>query len=659
MQHKIFWFLLVFCFWGKRTAAGRPAPAGLRLPALVSDGMVLQRDVSLPVWGWAAPGEKVEVTFRGATYAAAAGSDGKWMVRLSPTAAGGPYEMTIRGGREKAVIHNILIGEVWICSGQSNMVLDFNSLRKVYAAEIAASANDSIRQILVTRTYSASPRDDFKASGWKSAGPRTLAPFSAAAYFFALNLYNHFHVPVGLINTSYGGTKAEAWTDEKTLKAFPEFDADIALLKDSAAAEQKINASKQLIADWHRHIQDDDTGYAAWARPDLDDHDWKTAILPDLWDHFGYKHTSGVFWFRKEIRVPAAAEGQTVTLDMGPVDDEDETFVNGQKVGGLAGKGTPRHYVLPAGLLKTGSNNITIRVVNWNEEGGILPEVPMRLSWGTGESVALYGPWKYRVGLKTKDIPGTYSPSGLPTSLFNAMVAPLIPYAIKGVIWYQGEYNTDHAYQYRRLFPAMIADWRACWGQGDFPFIYQQLPNFKPAADHPTESTWAELREAQLMTLSKLPNLAMAVAIDIGQAENLHPTDKKDVGLRLYLAALSLAYKEQNVVSSGPLYQSMQTEGDHITLSFTQVGGGLRARGGDSLSGFAIAGEDRKFVWARATIQGDKVMVSSPAVAHPVAVRYGWADNPAGCNLYNKEGLPASPFRTDGFPGITEPKTGQ
>ena len=620
-----------------------PNPSALRLPALVSDGMVLQRDVSLPIWGWAGPGEPVTVRFNGQSYSAVTAPDGKWMVRLAPTKAGGPYDMTIRGAHDKLVVRNILVGEVWLASGQSNMVLDFNSLRQVYAAEIAASANDSIREILVNRTYSPEPGEDFKTGGWKAAGPKTLAAFSAAAYFFALDLFNRYHIPVGIINSCYGGTKAEAWTDEATLHAFPEFTADIAFLKDSAAIARRIDSSKQSIEDWHRRTREDDD---VRARPDFDDHDWKTAFLPDLWDHFGYKHTSAVFWFRRQVQVPAGAEGQTVALDLGPVDDEDEAFVNGRRVGGQTGKNLPRHYVLPEGLLHAGLNTVAIRVVNYNEEGGFVPGIPIRLTW-VSDSVVLNGSWKYQQTLKVENIPGVYNPSGLPTSLFNAMIAPLIPYAIKGVIWYQGEYNTDHAYQYRSLFPAMIQDWRGRWGQGDFPFIYQQLPNFKAAADHPTESAWAELREAQFLTLSRLPNLAMAVGIDIGQAENLHPVDKKDVGHRLYLAALTLAYGEKGIVSTGPLYQSMRVEGDKVILSFTGVAGGLAAKGGGPLSGFAIAGPDHRFVWADAVIEGNHVVVSSPNVPHPESVRYAWADNPAGCNLYNKEGLPASPFRTD------------
>lgn len=617
--------------------------SALRLPALVSDGMVLQRDVSLPIWGWADPGETITVRFNGRSYNAVTAPDGKWMVRLAPTKAGGPYEMEIKGAHDKRTVRNILVGEVWLAGGQSNMVLDFFSLHQVYASEMAASANDMIRQILVTRTYSSTPSEDFATNGWKSAGPKTLGPFSAAAYFFALDLYNHYHVPVGIINSCVGGTKAEAWTDEATLHAFPEFATDLAALKDSVTLARRLDSSKQVIEDWHRQTREDDDSRA---RPDFNDGDWQTTFLPDLWDHFGYKHNSGVFWFRKQVRVPAGAEGQAVALALGPVDDEDEAFVNGRRIGGQTGKNVPRNYMLPEGLLHPGLNTVAIRVVNYNEEGGFVPGVPMRLTW-VSDSVVLNGSWKYQQTLKIRDVPGVYNPKDLGSSLFNAMINPLIPYAIKGAIWYQGEYNTEHAYQYRSLFPALIAGWRRLWGQGDFPFIYQQLPNFKAAADHPTESAWAELREAQFLTLSKLPNLAMAVGIDIGQAENLHPVDKKDVGHRLYLAALTLAYGEKGVVSTGPLYQSMRVEGDKVILSFTGVGGGLAAKGGGPLSGFAIAGPDHKFVWATAVIEGSQVVVSSPNVPHPESVRYAWADNPAGCNLYNKEGLPASPFRTD------------
>jgi sialate O-acetylesterase len=389
------------------------------------------------------------------------------------------------------------------------MVFDFNNGRAkvLYAKDIETSANDQIRQLLVNRVISDKPADNFTSNGWKVASPQTLNAFSAAAYFFARNLYEQYHVPIGLINTSWGGTKAEAWTSEDALTDFPQFGKDIQLLHDTAQVNAKRRAAAQRIEEWKQKARMGDT---------------------------------------------------------------------------------------PA----------------------------------------------------TK-MPGPYNPQDMATSIYNGMIAPLIPYAIKGVIWYQGENNASRGREYRTLFPNMIANWRNKWQQGKFPFIFQQLVNYHPATKDPGESQWAELREAQFMTLSNTPNTAMSVGIDIGEANDIHPVDKKDIGIRLALAARKIAYQEKELVYSGPLYQSMKQRGNTIIIRFNNAGSGLVSKDGQPLRYFAIAGEDRKFVWAAAVVKGNTIQVSAPSVSNPVAVRYAWADNPEAVNLFNKEGLPASPFRTD------------
>lgn len=471
--------------------------AAIVLPQLVGDNMIIQRDIKVPIWGWAAAGEKISVNFKNESYRAVAGADGKWAVTLKESLHGGPYQMTIEGAAEVLKIKNILIGDVWICSGQSNMAFNFNALKTLYPddaairnsydQEIAAAANDNIRQIIVNRNYSAAPQSTVKMTGWKIAGPNTIMSFSSVAYFFAKHLYEKYNVPIGLINASYGGTPAEAWMSADALKKFPQFSKTIRFLKDTAALTSKVNLYNAV----------------------------------------------------------------------------------------------------------------------------------------------------------------------LPTVLFNAMINPIISYGIKGVLWYQGENNQLRGYEYRDLFPALINDWRSRWGQGNFPFIYQQLVNFKEASKVPVEAYWAELREAQLMTLSKQGNTAMAVGIDLGIANNIHPPNKKDVGERLAMAAMKVAYKETDLVTSGPLYQSMRVDNDKIIISFSNIGQGLAAKGGAALKYFSIAGADKKFVWASAVIKGNQVIVSSEQIPDPVAVRYAWANNPEGCNLTNIEGLPASPFRTDNWPGLS------
>ncbi len=628
--------------------------AQLRVPALVADHMVLQRNMPIPIWGWAKPGEKINILFKNEVYRGTTAASGKWTVRLPGQAAGGPFELSIKGQDQQLVFKDVLIGDVWICSGQSNMVFDFNNgrARALYAKDIAASENNQIRQILVSRVTSPVPAENFNSSGWKSARPEILNAFSAAAYFFARDLYEKNKVAIGLINTSWGGTKAEAWISEAGIKAFPQFENEVKLLKDTAQIAAKIKQRKLLVADWHEKNKTEDKGYtdgkASWAATDFNDDAWKTVSVPVMFDQFGFSNTFGVMWFRKEIAIPAGLSGKDAIIKLGSVDDEDETFINGIRVGGYANREKAREHHVPGNLIKAGKNIIAVRVINWNGPAGFAGDMPMVLDFGT-KVIPIKGTWKYEPGRKTGQLPGAYNTQDLSVSIYNGMIAPLIPYAIKGAIWYQGESNSTRGKEYRELFPAMIADWRSKWKQGNFPFIFQQLVNFKQVVPLPAESDWAELREAQAMTLLRSRNTAMAVGIDIGEADDIHPVNKLDVGRRLALAARKLAYGEKKLVTSGPVYQSLKIKDNVAILNFKQTGRGLKAKDGKALKYFAIAGADKKFFWADAVIDGQQVLVSSKAVPHPVAVRYAWADNPEGCNLSNQEGLPASPFRTDNW----------
>ncbi len=502
--------------------------ADVKLPAVISDNMVLQQGRKVPIWGWAEPGEeiKVSVNWNGTKWSiVTADKDGKWMLKMDSPEAGGPYEMTVSDKDNVVKIKNILVGEVWLCSGQSNMefpvwraerwktgVIDFEQ-------EIAAADYPKIRLFTVKQISQEQLQPDCEGS-WKLCSPETVGDFSAVAYYFGKELHKELDVPVGLINASWSGTPAEAWTRREILEAEPEL---VPILE---RYEKLVADYPQARAEYEQKLDQ-----------------WKEAVEKA----------------RRE------------------------------------GKKPPEKPVSP---IKPGN----------------------RLS---------------------------------PSGLYNGMIAPLIPYRICGVIWYQGESNAERAYQYRKLFPAMIKNWRSDWKQGDFPFLFVQLANFQAVKPEPSESDWAELREAQLMTLA-LANTGMAVTIDIGDANDIHPKNKKDVGKRLALWALAESYGKK-LVYSGPIYKSMSVEGNKIILHFDHIGGGLVAGGGEPLKGFAIAGADRKFVWADAKIDGDTVVVSSEQISEPVAVRYGWADNPV-CNLYNEEGLPASPFRIDDWPGITVDK---
>ncbi|MGA2679501.1 MAG: sialate O-acetylesterase [Sedimentisphaerales bacterium] len=494
--------------------------ADVQLPSVISDNMVLQQGKAVPIWGWADANEVITVTgnWGSGKWETTADRDGKWMVKIDTGKAGGPYEMTV-SGKNPITVKNILVGEVWVCSGQSNM--EFTVKQAKNSAEEIAEANNypQIRQFLVGRKVIYTPM--YNCNGkWVVCSSTTAGTFTAVGYFFGREVTKQLdNVPVGLINTSWGGTPVESWMSKEYLENDPNFQPILKRFEETSANITELKAKY---------------------REDMQKYD---TIVPKL-----------------------KAEGKPLP---------------------------PR------------------------------PEEPI----GPGHA---------------------YSPMGL----YNGMIVPILPYGIRGAIWYQGESNAWRAYQYRTLFPAMIKNWRDAWHQGDFPFLFVQLANYMEPEPQPVESDWAELREAQLMTLSSVPNTGMAVTIDIGEPD-IHPKNKQDVGKRLALWALAKTYGK-NIVYSGPIYKSMKVDGNNVVLAFDDVGGGLVAKG-DSLKGFAIAGADRKFVWADAKIKGDTIVVSSDKVASPVSVRYAWEKNPV-CNLYNKEGLPATPFRTDTWPGITAGK---
>lgn len=515
-MRKRFAGLLLVLLWLSAVTAGY---ADVRLARIFGDHMVLQRGKPVPVWGTADRGEQVTVEFRGQKVSTVADRTGSWRVVLKPMGAGGPYTMTVRGNN-MITLQDVLVGEVWICSGQSNMEWPL-FLARDGEREVAAANHPQIRLFMVPKAVSDVPLDDLSGGQWVVCSPETARNFSAVGYFFARELNRELGVPIGMIQSAWGGTPAESWTSLPTLESNP-------LLR-------------PIVESWERSVQ----------------------------------------------AYPQAARGYLQQME--------QWEVNAARA---------------------------------RAEGRPEPPRPNR------PTPPRSNPWK-------------------PAGLFNAMIAPIVPYAMQGVIWYQGESNAGRAYEYRTLFPAMIQDWRRAWRQGDFPFLFVQLANFMAVRPEPGESAWAELREAQTMTLA-LPKTGMTVAIDIGAADDIHPRNKQDVGRRLALNALAIAYGKK-VVYSGPIYTRMKREGSTIRLFFKHTDGGLMTPNGEPLKGFAIAGADRRFVWAEARIDGDTVVVSSPQVSDPVAVRYAWADNPI-CNLYNKAGLPASPFRTDDWPGVTAPR---
>ena len=617
--------------------------AQVRLPRLIRDSMILQRDSRINIWGWAPKGEKIKIKFNGKNFKATANADGKWLLQLPPMKPGGPYTMNIDASNH-LVINNILIGDVWLCSGQSNMVhqMKLHSVR--YADEIANAKYPEIRHFWIpTMTDLQEAHDDLPTGYWKSANPEDVLEFSAVAYFFAKKIFGKYRVPIGLINASVGGTLIEAWTSEEGLKEFPKIDGTIQKNKDTSY----INSITKKTPVNKDEKQTDLGMIGSWYDPAYIPKEWRAINIPGYWEDQGIKDLDGVVWYRREIDIPASMINAPAKVFLGRIVDADFLYINGKVVGNTTYQYPQRRYQIPVGVLKPGKNIFVVRVINNSGKGGFVPDKPYCLIAGN-DTIDLKGYWQYKVG--DVFLPGgsghNFSFQNQPTALYSAMIAPVINYTIKGFLWYQGEANSSRAKEYTQLQPAMIADWRKKWKQGDLPFLYVQLPNFMEVNYLPSESQWAELREAQLRSLS-VPNTGMAVAIDLGEWNDIHPDRKKEVGERLALAAEKIAYGEKDIVSSGPIYQSSTIDGSKIVISFTNTGSGLITNDGGELSQFAIAGADKKFVWAKAKIDGEKVIVWNDDVPNPMYVRYAWADNPDNPNLYNKEGLPASPFRTD------------
>ncbi|MDP4210177.1 MAG: sialate O-acetylesterase [Bacteroidota bacterium] len=621
----------------------------VKLPKLVSDGMVLQRNAEVKIWGWASANEAVTVSFNGLVYKTVANTNGDWMVKLPRQKAGGPYSMTITASNT-LTLKDIMVGDVWVCSGQSNMELPMYRVRPLYEKEIAEAKNSNIRYFNVPQTYNFNqPQKDLPYGKWVTADPQSVLSFSAVGYFFASELYQKYHIPIGLINTSLGGSPAEAWVSEDALKAFPDYWKEAQRFKDTSVIIGLENDYKTKSTAWFRQLQQNDDGYKdpqnPWYSTSVSTSDWNMMKVPGYWSATEIGNSGGVVWFRREIDIPASMTGCPAKLNLGRIVDADSVFINGVFAATTSYQYPPRWYNLPAGMFKPGKNIITVRIISPNSAGGFVPDKKYFLS-ANGESIDLTGTWQYRLGTKMGPAPNQPFVRWKPLGLYNAMIEPLINYRIKGVIWYQGEANTWKSKEYQKLFPAMIENWRDKWGQGNFPFLFVQLANFMEPKNQPSESNWALLRESQLKTLS-VPNTAMAVTIDLGEWNDIHPLNKKDVGKRLAFAAQKMAYDDSKIVYSGPLYVGMKVADNKIILSFKNTGSGLVTKSGGELKYFAIAGADKKFVFAKAIIRNNTVEVWSDSVPHPVAVRYAWADNPEGANLYNREGLPASPFRTD------------
>ena len=666
---------------------GLPAEAKVELSPLFTDNMVFQQKVQAPVWGKATPGATVTVkpSWGKRIYSCTASYDGQWFLKVdTPKGSYKKYSVTVSDG-EPVVLQNVVVGEVWLCSGQSNMEMPVESWRsvRINKSDIARAGDyPYLRLLYVTKATGMSPRRNFAAEndGWSVSEPKTARAFSAVAYYFGRALQESLKLPVGVIESCWGGTFIEAWISEGALRSYPEMIPGIEKVK--ALAVDEVDLDNNFKKEMTRFVADAkarDKGLAGdkplWAAADFDDSSWLAMKLPEKIQSI-WPSTNGVFWFRKEVDIPASWAGKDITLSLGPVDDFDETYINGELVGTGTVWNMAREYVVPGRIVKPGRSVICIRVTDDHGDGGLYGSGDdLFLEGPGGEKIRLDNEWKVTISLSFGDRKmSTAREPNLHTVLFNAMINPLVPFAIKGAVWYQGESNAGRAYRYRDLMAAMILDWRAAWGY-DFPFYITQITGCHPVSPEPGEFSWAELREAQAIAASAVDKADIACIIDLGEAEDVHPVRKKEVGDRLALLALANDYGRK-VVSSGPAFDSYKIGHGNIRVRFSSVADGLIAvpsgtfaearYGADAMgydivkraergevTGFQIAGADKVWHWASAVIDGDEVIVSCPDVPYPFAVRYGWADNPV-CNLFNSAGLPAQPFRTDDWPGVTE-----
>ncbi len=648
-KHWLFGLVLLLGF---AAAAG----ADVRLPSLVGDNMVLQKGEKANVWGWASPGEPVivEGSWGSKSRTTADRRDGRWSVDLSLPEAGGPYSITIRGDN-LIKIENVLVGEVWVCSGQSNMEMGITACNNA-EEEVAGADHPEIRLFQVERSVSAIPLDKLKHPvEWKVCSTETVAQegwggFSAAAYYFGRTLHNELKVPIGLIHTSWGGTPAESWTSADMLARVGGYENQLEDLDFLAVNTGKVDEiNRQKIEEWEKALEAADAGYGQdkWYASGFDDSQWKTMDLPGSWNDNELKSFDGVAWFRKSIDLPESWAGKELLLELGPIDDEDRTWVNGTSVGQTQGWTAKRKYKVPARAVESGRALIVVRVLDTGGGGGIYgdkKEIKILPVNAPEDTISLAGPWRYMASSSAAKLPprprmlavGAHTVS----SLYNAMISPLLPYRIKGAIWYQGESNCSRSRSYEALFESMIDCWREGWGVRALPFYYVQIAPFLYAQG----GDCAGVREAQRRVMN-LENTGMAVTSDIGNILDIHPRNKQDVGKRLALWALKNTYGKEVGECSGPIFKGIKAEGNKARLFFDHCESGLAVREGHTLSSFKLAGSDGIFLPAEAAIDGKCVILSCPLISNPVGVCYAWSNTAEG-NLINKEGLPASCFNS-------------
>jgi sialate O-acetylesterase len=654
-------------------AAQQPGPPPF-VSTVFGDNMVLQRNKPDAIWGWSDPGDQVKVEIAGHTATAVAGADRRWQAKIDPPTAGGPYTLTVTG-KQTVTLKNVMVGDVWLCSGQSNM--QFGLRQAKTGAEDAKTADlPNIRFFTVGQRTPYHPAETVNGS-WSVVTPDTAGRVAAVAFYFARKVQQETHIPIGLIISAVGGPPAESWMSISAVQQIHDFDP-LVTEYNHIVAENKGPEYGNFVQHWY---DDYDIGQKEhWAAPDYDDSSWKQVTIPGGFAELGVPDTPALVYFRKTFDVsaadaaPAPAPAATAgprgaggpgfgpgfgrdSVQLGIIEKMDTVYINGQEIGGSAWVENPRRYSIRPGMLHPGKNVITIRVLKSIPTGGFESK-PEDLKMTIGDkAIPLAGEWKAKLavdGRPPQPMPLRYQNwPEMPAVLYTGMIQPIAPLSIAGAVWYQGEENSPRGYQYRKVLAAMIGDWRNTFQQGNFPFIVVQLPSFQPRSNAPTDDDWSNLRESQAVVAQTVPNTCLAVTIDTGDPNSIHPTDKEPAGDRIARCALADYYGDKKVVFQGPTVAKVERRKGEIRLKFAHADGGLVVKRGDKLGEFSVAGDDQKFAWANARIEGDAVIVSSPDVPNPKEVRYAWQSNPQA-TLFNGAGLPAGPFRTDHWKLETE-----
>lgn len=631
-------FILLLLVWSTSS------DAQIQLPKLISDNLVLQRNAELSLKGWSSGNEKVKLYFKEEIFETTANSAGEWEINLPPQKHGGPYSMRFEASNT-VEIKNILFGDVYLCSGQSNMELTMGRLADHYPEEMATANNSNIRQFIVPDNFEfENAHDDFESGSWEEVNKKTISNFSGVAYFFAKAIYKEKGIPIGLINSALGGSPVSAWMDSETLKEFPDLYEEHLKWRNQALINFISSSEKKASDEWYTELNKKDKGLEQeWYKNSTDKSSWNTMKIPGFISDEDIKSEAGVVWFSKEFNLEKLPNSKTSKLNLGRLVDADQAYINGVKVGEVTYQYPPRKYEFDSKILRKNKNEIVVRLINNGGESGFVKDKDYDLIVEK-DTVDLSGTWKYRSGARMPNTPGTTFIRWKPGGLYNAMIAPLIDFEIKAVLWYQGESDTGNPKQYGKTFPKLINSWRRHWNQPDLPFIFVQLTNFMEETTGPQESQWAELREVQRLVNNEVTNTGMAVTIDIGEWNDIHPLNKKDVGERLALEARRVVYDE-NLTSFGPSPKTAKALKNSVVIEFENVNSGWKFNNGNSPAGFSVSEDGKVFLDATAEIfDNNSIKVYNQHLKNPKFVRYAWANNPKDANLYNEENLPAVPF---------------